>query len=387
MSFHIAIGPRVRKSPYFDRTVEDGVTHFSIYNRMLLPLYYGAPDAEYRRLIEGVAMWDVAAQRQIEITGPDAERLVRYLTPRDLKDCDIGRGYYVPLCDHHGSLINDPILLAIDKHRFWLSISDSDTLLWVRAVAEEGGFDVAVQEPDVSPLAIQRPYADAVALDLFGDRVEELKYFWFRETDLDGIPLIVARSGWSKQGGFELYLRDADRGAELWDRVKEAGRPHGIGPGGPNFVERVESGLLSFHAETLPDTDPFEVGLDRLMALDRSDEFIGKQALRQKAAEGPKRNLIGIVFDGAPVPANPHLWPVRVDGARVGAVRAACYSPRRDENVGFAMLDTRYAELGTPLEFDGETGQGTFRGEVVPMPLVSPGTPIPPHSHGRMPPT
>ncbi|MBL6932134.1 MAG: dimethylsulfoniopropionate demethylase [Rhodospirillales bacterium] len=375
MSFQIALGPRERKSPFYDSTVTDGVSHMTIYNDMFMPVSYGDIDAEYRRLMQGVAMWDVAAERQVEIQGKDAERLVRYLTPRDLKDCAIGKGKYVPLCDHEGRLLNDPVLLRLEDDRFWLSIADSNVLLWVRAIAAEGGFDVSVQEPDVSPLAIQGPKAVDVVVDLFGGWVRDLKYFWFRQTELDGIPLVVARSGWSKQGGYELYLRDGTRGGALWDKVKKAGAAYGIGPGAPNYIERVESGLLSYGADTMPDSTPYEVGLEKMIDLDRPDDFIGKQALARVAKEGPARRLVGITFDGDPVSTNEHPWSVRVDGHIAGTVRAVCHSPRRAENIGIALLETKYADIGTVIEFKGE--KASYKGEVVPQPLVPPGTPIP----------
>jgi len=369
------MGPRERKSPYFNRTVADGVTHMTIYNQMYMPVSYGDTAAEYNRLLEGVAMWDVAAQRQVEIIGPDAERFVRYLTPRDLKGLEIGRGKYVPICDHGGRLLNDPVLLRLEEHKFWFSIADSDMLLWVRAIANERGYEVAVHEPDVSPMAIQGPKAVEVVADLFGDWVRDLKHFWFKQTEIEGIPLVVARSGWSKQGGYELYLCDGTRGAALWDMVKEAGTPFDIGPGAPNYIERVESGLLSFSADTLPDSSPFEFGLGRMIDLDRDDEFVGKQALTRIAEEGPERKLVGIVFDGDPVTFNEHPWVARVDGSIAGTVRAVCHSPRRQSNIGLALLESRFSDLGTKLEFKGE-GR-SFKGEVVPEPLVEPGTPMP----------
>ena len=375
MPFQIALGPRERKSPFFDCTVADCVTHFTIYNHMVMPVSYGDPDAEYRRLLEKVAMWDVAVERQVQISGADAERLVRYLTPRDLKDCPVGRGMYVPLCDHDGRLINDPVILRLAEDKFWLSIANSDVLLWVRAVAAEGNFNVSVIEPDVSPLAIQGPNAEAVAVDLLGEWVRELKYFHFRETMLDNIPLIAGRSGWSKQGGFEFYLRDGSKGAELWDRVKEIGAPYEIGPGAPNPIERLESGLLSYGVDTLPDSDPFEVGLNKMISLDRTDKFIGKTALRRKAEQGLTRKLVGIVINGEPLVPNEHPWPTNVDGKPVGSVRAACYSPRRRENIGIALLSVLYSGLGIKLQIESDSGLKF--GEIVPLPLVPPGTPIP----------
>ena len=369
------MGPRERKSPYFDRTIADGATHMTIYNQMYMPVSYGDIVAEYTRLLEGVALWDVAAQRQIEVLGPDAERLVRYLTTRNLGDCLVGDGKYAPVCDHNGRLLNDPVLLRLEKNRFWFSIADSDLLLWVRAIANEGGFDVTAFEADVSPLAIQGPKAVDVVSDIFGDWVRDFKIFAFKETELEGIPLVVARSGWSKQDGYELYLCDHTRGKALWDLVKEAGAPYGIGPGTPNYIERLESGLLSYGADTLPDSSPYEVGLDKFVDLQRDDEFIGRQALRRIAKEGPVRKLVGIIFNGDPVTFNEHAWVVRVTGQIAGTVRAVCHSPRRQSNIGLALLETQYTEIGTMVEFKGE-GR-SFKGEVAPLPLVTPGTPIP----------
>ena len=372
MSYQIAMGPRERKSPFFDRTVTDGATAMTIYNQMFMPVSYGNALAEYNRLMEGVSMWDVAAQRQVQIEGQDAERLVRYITPRDLKNCPVGKGNYVPICDHEGRLLNDPVVLRLEEQKFWLSISDSDILLWVRAIAKEGKYNVVVSEPDVSPLAIQGPKAVDVVADLFGDWIRDLKYFWFKETELDGIPLVVARSGWSKQGGYELYLCDGTRGPTLWDKIKEAGKPYEIGPGAPNYIERLESGLLSFGADTHPDSTPFEVGMGKFVDLDREDEFIGKQALTRLSKDGPKRKLVGVIFDGDPVTFNEHPWVARVNGTIAGTIRSVCHSPRRKSNIGFALLETQYSGIGTKLEFKGE-GR-SFKGEVVAQPLVGPTT-------------
>jgi len=339
MTFTLAIGPRVRKSPFFDATVAAGVTHFTTYNHMYMPVSYGDLEAEYWRLIKGVALWDVACERQVEITGPDAAALVQYLSPRDVSRCRPGQGKYVPLCDHAGHLINDPVLLRLSKDRFWFSIADSDILLWVRAVAAERGYDVAVHEPDVSPLAIQGPKSEAVVCDLFGDWPRGLKYFWFREAELEGIPLIVARSGWSKQGGFELYLLEGARGTELWNLVWEAGRPYEIGPGTPNYVERIESGLLSYGGDTDPETNPLEVNLGKYLELDIEADFIGKTALREISRRGPKRRQAGLFLDGAPMTANKHRWDVTLDGQSVGKLTAVTFSLKLKRNIAIALLE------------------------------------------------
>ena len=361
MAYSLAIAPRVRKSPFFEATLAAGATHFTVYNHMYMPVSYGDPAAEYRRLIEDVAMWDVSVERQVEIAGPDAAALAQYIAPRDLARCRVGQGKYVPLCDHAGRLINDPVLLRLAEDRFWLSIADSDVLLWVRAVAAERGYDAAVREPDVSPLALQGPKAEALVTDLFGAWPRQLKYFWFRETELSGIPLILARSGWSKQGGFELYLMDGTKGGALWDRVWEAGQAHGIGPGAPNAVERVESGLLSYGSDTDDETDPFELGLERYLELDIEAEFIGKTALREIARRGPTRARVGLFLEGAPLETTEHPWAVTQDGRPVGRVTAAAYSPRLERNIALALIERAAAEDSAALSVSTPDGARAAR--------------------------
>jgi aminomethyltransferase len=351
MAFQIHIGPNIRKSPYFDATVADGVRSFSVYNHMYIPGHFGDPEAEYRRLLEGVAMWDVGAQRQVEIVGPDAGRLVSYLTTRDLSGTRAGQGRYVPLCNHDGILINDPVLLKFDEMRYWLSIADSDIALWADGIARERGLAVRVFEPDAAPMAIQGPKAAQVARDLFGAWVDDLRYFWFRETELAGIPLVVARSGWSKQGGFELYLLDGSRGGELWDRVKRAGSRYDIGPGAPNDQERLESGLLSYGADARYQqypANPFELGLGGMVHLDRPDAFVGRDALRAIRDTGIKRRRVGLFVEGEAVSGNGHPLDLVLGTDVVGTVCEVGYSPRLERNIAVALLSNDVV--------DGETG-------------------------------
>ena len=341
MSFLLGIGSNIRKSPYFDATVADGVQSFSVYNHMYIPAHFGDPQAEYERLINGVAMWDVAAQRQVELLGPDAAQLAQYICARDISDTAIGQGRYVPICNHDGILINDPVLLKLSTEQFWLSIADSDIELWASAIAAERGLDVRVCEPDVSPLAVQGPKAAALIAQLFGKWIHELKYFWFRETSLQGIPLVLARSGWSKQGGFELYLRDAAYGDALWDLVREAGSAYDIGPGAPNDVERLESGLLSYGADARAQTfpaNPFELGLGKLVDLDGPDDFIGKQALSKIRADGVKRRLTGFIIQGEPVPGSEHPVAVTQNDIEVGSIGEMAYSPRLGKNIAIGII-------------------------------------------------
>lgn len=340
MSYQIHIGPNIRKSPYFDATVADGVRSFSVYNHMFIPGHFGDPEGEYDRLLNGVAMWDVAAQRQVALEGADAARLAQILTPRSLSGMKVGQGRYVPICDHEGWLINDPVLLKLAEDRFWLSIADSDLVLWASAIARERGLNVRVHEPDVSPLAIQGPKAVEVVAMLFGDWVRDLRYFWFRDCDLDGIPLVVARSGWSKQGGYELYLQDSRRGGELWQKVKAVGAPFGIGPGAPNDVERLESGLISYGADMRRQTHPvtpFEMGFGAMIDLEGGHDFIGRDALAAMKVAGIARRRVGVVIDGAPVQGNQHPLDLMQGDAVVGYVSEITHSRRLGQNIGVGL--------------------------------------------------
>ena len=359
MSFSIGIGPNIRKSAYFDATVRDGVRAFSVYNHMYIPAHFGDPEAEYDRLLNGVAMWDVAAQRQVQLEGPDAGRLAQYLTPRNLGGTRPGQGRYVPLCDHDGWLINDPVLLKFDDKRYWLSVADSDIHLWAAAVAREKGWDVRISEPDVSPMAIQGPKAVDVAAALFGDTVRDMRHFAFVSTALDDMPLVLARSGWSKQGGFELYLMDRSFGTRLWDRVKDAGAPFGIGPGAPNDVERLESGLISYGADMRWQdyrANPFEMGFGGLIDLAADHDFVGRAALERLAAKTVARRRTGLIVDGNP-PLPGHPVRLTCDGADAGFVSELAYSKRLGATIAVGLIGVEFGDSSGALTvmIDGVT--------------------------------
>ncbi|MEM9432687.1 MAG: glycine cleavage T C-terminal barrel domain-containing protein [Pseudomonadota bacterium] len=342
----IGLGSNIRKSPFYEATLRDGVQSFSVYNHMLIPAHFGDPEGEYDRLMTGVAQWDVAAQRQVQIEGPDASKLIQYLTPRNLEKTRVGQGRYIPLCDHAGWLINDPVLLKLNTEKYWLSVADSDIHLWAAAIGRERGLDLEVSEPDVSPMAIQGPKAIDVARALFGDVALGLKYFGFVDTALGDIPVLLARSGWSKQGGFELYLQDASRGDELWDLVKAAGQAFGIGPGAPNDIERLESGLVSYGADMRWQTyraTPYEMGFGAMINLDSGHDFVGRDALLGLSQSAPKRVRMG--FSIAQDPVFPgHPVPLYADGREAGFVSEFTFSKRLGKTIGVGLLA---AELTT----------------------------------------
>ncbi len=366
----LTMSPRIRRSPFHAATVRAGVTHFTVYNKMLLPLSFGDLEAEYDRLINGVAVWDVAAERQVQVSGPDAHALAQYLSARDLSKMKEGQGKYVAMCDHDGRLLNDPVLLKLSGGRYWFSVADHDMLLWCKAVAVEGGFDVEVVEPDVSPLGVQGPLAEDVVADLFGGWVRSLEFFWFRETHLDDIPLVLCRSGWSKQGGFELFLQDGSRGNELYERVEEAGAPYGIGPGAPNHVERVEGGLLSWGGDNTHDSNPFETGMGRYVDVAIEPDFIGKAALQRVAAEGPRRLFTGLVLEGRAPSAWPleERVPVTLSGEQVGTMSAIVHSPRLNRTIALAQIRRDLVEAGATV--DVASPNGTLHADIHPLPFI-----------------
>lgn len=365
----LMMSPRIRRSPFYEATIRDGVSHFTVYNKMLMPTSFGDLEAELYRLMNAVAMWDVAVERQVEVSGPDADRLVQRLSARDLSSMRVGQGKYVAMCDHQGRLLNDPVLLKLSD-RYWFSLADSDMLLWVRAVAGEGEFDVNVCEPDVSPLAIQGPKAEDLVAKVFGEHIRSIKYFGCIETKLHDIPLVLCRSGWSKQGGFELFLREGSKGDTLWELVKSAGQEFGIGPGSPNHIERVESGLLSWGGDTTPESNPFEANMGKYVDVNTSADYIGKAALQRVAAEGPARLLVGLILDGNA----PSAWPltarvpVSAGGVVVGTMSAVIFSPRMGRTIGLAQIARQTVEEGERLNVHAPNG---VQGAVIsPLPFI-----------------
>lgn len=341
--FSVIPSARLRPSPFLEAAMAEGLQTASVYNRMIMPGSYGDMQAEYWRLINGVSMWDVGVERQVQLKGKDAAKLAQILSPRDLSKCKLGQGKYIPMVNHSGILINDPILLKHEEDMFWFSIADSDVMFWAKAIAAERGLEVDITEPDVSPLAVQGPLAEEVVASIFGDWVRDLKYFWFHDSEVEGIPVAVQRSGWSKQGGFEIYLKDGRFGTQLWNIVKEAGMPHGIGPGSPTTAERIESGLVSCWGDTDYTTNPFEVRLGNYVDLHVPDDVIGIQALRKIDAEGPKRHQLGLILEtNIPKPFRFAWEPLMSGGQVVGDMTCCSWSPRLTKNIGFALISTEF---------------------------------------------
>lgn len=370
-------GTQIRKSPYFAATVRWGAKGFSVYNHMYIPRDFGDPEQNFWNLVNDAILCDVAVERQVEITGPDAAKFVQMLTPRDLSKMAVGQCKYVLITNAEGGILNDPILLRLAENHFWISLADSDILLWAQGVAVHAGLDVTIGEPDVSPLQLQGPKSGEIMKALFGDSIMDLKYYWLRAVELDGIPLIVSRTGWSSELGYELYLQDGSRGDELWERIMAAGKPFGLKPGHTSSIRRIEGGMLSYHADADINTNPFELGFDRLVNLDMDADFIGKAALRRIKEEGVSRKQIGLIIEGTPLNGpNTSYWPIRKNGVTIGKVTSAVYSPRLKQNIALAMVAAEHAVLGAEVEVVNRTGlvneAGTERATIVDRPFYDP---------------
>ena len=346
----IVFSPRVRKSPYFDSTMKYGAQAFSVYNHMYMPVSFEGIVEDYKNLLNGVQLWDVGVERQVQIKGPDAEALSQFLTPRNIKKCSKGQAMYAPLVDFKGGFINDPVMLKIDEDCYWFSLADGDALLWVQGIAAGYKFNADIHEPDVSPLQVQGPNSTKLMVKVFGDWVNDLGFYRFKEVNHERIPMVIARMGYSRELCYEIFLQDYSKGGELWEILWQAGQDLNISAGTPNIILRLEGGILSYLADIDRTNNPYEVGLDRMVDLDQEDDFIGKEALREISLKGPAKKLMGAEIRSDPIKVfNEEHWPVSIDGKTVGSMNALVYSPRLDKNICYMILDIEYAKSGQEI--------------------------------------
>ena len=364
-------GTQIRKSPFFDSTVRWGATAFSVYNHMYIPRDFGDPEQNFWNLINDAILCDVSVERQVEITGPDATHFIQLLTPRDLSKLAVGQCKYIIITNAAGGVINDPVLLRLGEDHYWISLADSDVMLWAQGVAVNSGLDVHICEPDASPLQLQGPQSGNIMEKLFGESISDLRYYWHREISLDGIPLIVSRTGWSSELGYEIFLRDSSQGDALWEKIMEAGNAYGLKPGHTSSIRRIEGGMLSYHADMDIETNPYELGLDRLIHLEGELDFIGKKALLKIKNNKLTRKQVGLQIYGEPLLGpNTRFWPIECEGASIGKVTSAVYSPRLRKNIALAMVSIDYASLGR--QFNINTPEGVLKATVVEKPFFDP---------------
>ena len=356
MSPYLSLSRRLRVTPFSRRVDAAGVQAYTVYNHMRLPTMFQSAEEDCRHLKQKVQVWDVACERQVEIVGPDAKRLMRMLTPRDLESMNVGQCRYIPVVDDRGGMLNDPVALKLADDRYWISLADSDLLLWVKGLALGAQFDVDVNEPDVSPLAVQGPLSDTLMARIFGDAVRDIRFFRFGVFEYAGRELRIARSGYSKQGGFEIYVEGSDLGEPIWDALFSAGIDLDVRAGGPNLIERVESGLLSYGNDMTRENSPFECGLGKFCDLDTVETSIGRDALLRERDQGPLRMIRSLAIEGPALPPCAGEWPVMADGVRIGQITSAAWSPDFRTNVAIGMIDRSHWHDGNQVTVETVEG-------------------------------
>ncbi len=371
-------GARNRRTPYYEATQRYGPKGFTVYNHMYFPIRFSSFEDEFDTLLNGVTLWDVAVERCLEISGPDGFTFAQLLTSRDLSKCAVGQAKYVLICDSDGGIINDPVLTRMDQNTFWFALASSDALLFARGLKNAyPNLDVSIKEADVAPLQVQGPKSKDLMLKLLGPEISDLKYYFWTNATIAGAPVVITRTGWTSEVGYEVYLTDGTKGTDVYEAIMAAGQEFGIKPTGPSDIRRIEGAIFNQGADMSYENNAFELGLDRLIDFDLSDEAsISMAAYRKIQAAGVKKRINGVTFDGDPFPAlNNVKWPASIDGARVGKSTSAIYSPRLKQNIGYCWLPTEHSVLGQKVTVDTEWGERTAT--VTVMPFVDPAKSIP----------
>ena len=367
-NYSIAKSRRVRSTPYTSRIEKQGVTAYTTYNHMLLPAAFGSIEDSYHHLKEHVQVWDVAAERQVEIIGKDSAKLMQLMTCRDLSKSKVGRCYYCPIIDDQAAIINDPVVLKLGEEKWWISIADSDVILFAKGLAIGNNFDVKIFEPNVDIMAIQGPKSFKLMEKVFGDEITKLKFFGFDYFDFKGTKHLIAQSGWSKQGGYEIYVENTSSGLELYDHFFETGKEFNVKPGCPNLIERIESALLSYGNDMDNNDNPLECGFDKFVNLDSDIIFLGKEKLKKIKSEGISKKLMGIKIESKEINIEGSLDLKDDKGDKIGELRSACYSPDFGKVLGIAMMDKLFARDSQFVKID--INNKTFNGKVCDLPFI-----------------
>ena len=364
-------GTQIRKSPFFDATVKWGAKDFSVYNHMYIPRDFGNPEQNFWNLINDAILCDVAVERQVQIEGPDAGEFVQMMTPRDLSNMKVGQCKYVILVNQNGGVLNDPILLKVSEDKYWFSLADSDILFWAQGLAANANYNVEITEPDVSPLQLQGPKSRDIMIKIFGDQIADLKYYWFKQFTFNNTELIISRTGWSSELGYEIFLTDSKVGNELYEHIMKIGEPMGLKPGHTSTIRRIEGGMLSYHADMTINTNPLELGLDKFIDLNSDFDFIGKDALIKIKNNGIKRKQVGLYLDNKRMDGpNTRFWDLMHDDIMVGKITSAVYSPRLEQNIALAIVNINYSNLNQKLIVND--GNSEFNAMVVNKPFYDP---------------
>ena len=364
-------GTQIRKSPFFDATVKWGARDFSVYNHMYIPRDFGNPEKNFWNLINDAILCDVAVERQVQIKGPDASKFVQMMTPRDLSSMKVGQCKYVILVNQNGGVLNDPILLKVSEDTYWFSLADSDILFWAHGLAAQANYDVEITEPDVSPLQLQGPKSRDIMIKIFGEKIADLKYYWFKQFSFNNTELIISRTGWSSELGYEIFLTDSKVGNELYEHIMKVGEPMGLKPGHTSTIRRIEGGMLSYHADMTINTNPLELGMHKFIDLNSDFDFVGKDALIKIKNNGIERKQVGLYLDNKRMDGpNTRFWDLMNDDKTVGKITSAVYSPRLEQNIALAIVNINYSNLNQKLIVND--GNSEFNAMVVNKPFYDP---------------
>ena len=346
-------GTQIRRSPFFESTVKWGAKGFSVYNHMYIPRDFGNPEQNFWNLINDAILCDVAVERQVQIKGPDASKFVQLMCPRDISKMQVGQCKYVILTNQYGGVLNDPVLLKVDYDCYWFSLADSDILFWAQGLNANNKFDVNISEPDVSPIQLQGPKSKQIMLHIFGDEILNIKYYWFKKFNLGDIKLLISRTGWSSEHGYEIFLLDSSKGNKLYEILMKEGEPLGLYAGHTSTIRRIEGGMLSYHSDMDINTNPLELGMDKFIELDKKFDFIGKDALIKINESGVKNKQVGLVIDTKPLKGpNTKKWRILYDNRCIGKVTSAVYSPRLELNIALAMVKSEYSDIDNVFEIE-----------------------------------
>ena len=364
-------GTQIRKGPFFDATVRWGAKGFSVYNHMYIPRDFGDPEQNFWNLINNAILCDVAVERQVQIKGPDAGKFVQMMSPRDLSNMQVGQCKYIILTNQFGGILNDPVLLKVSEDCYWFSLADSDILFWAQGLAVNNSYDVAITEPDVSPIQLQGPKSKEIMLKIFGNKILDIKYYWFKKFNLNGIDLIISRTGWSSEFGYEIFLLNFEDGDELYETLMQSGKGLGLHPGHTSTIRRIEGAMLSYHSDMDINTNPFELGMDKFIDLDKGFNFIGKNALLNIKKNGITRKQVGIILHNNPMEGpNTRHWDIKKEDKYIGKVTSAVYSPRLKQNIGLALVNINYSNIGS--RFSVYMDSSPVEAEVVEKPFYDP---------------
>jgi len=371
-------GARMRRTPFYEATQKYGPKGFTVYNHMYFPIRFSTFEDEFDALLNHVTLWDVAVERCLEISGPDGFRFAQLLTPRNLSRCAVGQAKYVVICDSDGGIINDPVLTRMDENTFWFAMASSDALLYARGLKNAyPDLEVTIREADVAPLQVQGPKSKQLMADLVGEHIGSLKYYHWTRAEIAGAPVVITRTGWTSEVGYEVYLTDTSKGTEVFEAIMRAGEPHHLVPTGPSDIRRIEAAIFNWGADMTYENNAFELRLDRLIDFDLADSScISIAAYRRIQREGVERKINGVVIDGEAFPdLNNTKWPAYVDGRLLGKVTSAIHSPRLNQNIGYCWLPTANSKLGQKVTVETEWGPRTAT--VTPMPFIDPEKRIP----------